>query len=95
MDKDELVRELASRTGYTLFDTKKVLDTLTDIFADAITDGEEIDVRGFGHLRIRKIAGGMHRFSKQDKMRLYPDSVRVYFSLSRNLRVLAKLDKKN
>jgi len=90
MDKDELIRELSNRTGYTLQDTRNFFEALVNIFSESIEQKQEIDVRGFGHLRIKKVAGGLHRFSKAKEPRLYPDSIRVFFSLSKNLRALVK-----
>ncbi len=93
MDKDELIRELSNRTGYTLQDTRNFFDGLVDIFSESIEQRQEIDVRGFGHLRIKKVAGGLHRFSKTKDAKMYPDSMRVFFSLSKNLRALVKINK--
>jgi len=93
MDKDELIRELSNRTGYTLQDTRNFFDTLVGVFSESIEQKQEIDVRGFGHLRIKKVAGGLHRFSKTKEAKMYPDSIRVFFSLSKNLRALVKTNK--
>jgi DNA-binding protein HU-beta len=93
MDKDELIREISDRTGYTLQDTRNFFEALVNIFSESIEQKQEIDVRGFGHLRIKKVAGGLHRFSKTKEAKMYPASMRVFFSLSKNLRALVKTNK--
>jgi nucleoid DNA-binding protein len=90
MNTDDFVRLMAKENGYSLSDNEAMLKTVIAIFEKAISTEEEIDIRGFGHLRYKPIKGGLHRFSKYKEPVLYPDSIKLVFSLSDNLRRLIK-----
>ena len=57
LDKDGLVRTLSERSGYNQGDCKHFLDTLIEVFGDAIQKQVGIKVRGFGELKYKTVAG--------------------------------------
>ena len=89
--KDALLRLISKKTNFTLKDTGVFLDGLIEVFEDCSKSLSPIDVRGWGHLEFLPVKGGKHRFSLDDKMTQYPDSVRMVFSLAKNLRDFAKI----
>jgi nucleoid DNA-binding protein len=90
MLKEEFVKAVALKTGYTLADTLNFLNALIDVFSDSIVKGQRIDIRGFGHLDYQFVKGGKHKFSKEAEMEQSKDSVRAIFRLAMNMRELAK-----
>jgi nucleoid DNA-binding protein len=90
VNTDDFVRAMSKLNSFSQSDNEMMLKTIISVFENAIANGEEIDIRGFGHLNYNKVKGGMHRFSKNSDAKFYPDSVKLTFSLSENFRRLAK-----
>ena len=96
LDTDDFVRELASRAGFTMSDTKVFLKTMQEIFEDAITEGVEIKVRGLFNLSIQKIKpfGGVNarktRLTGEIVHEDYPEGRRLVLSAAINLRDLLR-----
>lgn len=42
VNREELARRIAERTGYTIGDIEDVLKEYEDVFVDALLDGEEV-----------------------------------------------------
>ena len=54
MTKSELVTHVAQRLPYmTLKDAEIIVDTLFDSMADALAEGDGIEIRGFGSLKVK------------------------------------------
>lgn len=97
LDKDGFAHALADKTGYGLGDCRHFVDCLIDVFADAIINETQLDVRGWGKLYYQTVSDrdgakptkGIK--GKYEKMH-YPPTIRVIFKLSSNLRNLAKME---
>ena len=48
MNKNELVAKVADITGFTKSDAAKSVDAVIDAITDALSDGEEVRLVGFG-----------------------------------------------
>jgi integration host factor beta subunit len=54
MTKSELVTRVAERLPYmSLKDAEIIVDTIFDSMADALAQGEGVEVRGFGSLKVK------------------------------------------
>jgi integration host factor beta subunit len=54
MTKSELVTHVAERLPYmTLKDAEIIVDTIFDSMADALAQGEGVEIRGFGSLKVK------------------------------------------
>lgn len=48
MNKEELIRTVARKSGVTVYDTTTILNTLIYVIQDTVADGEELRIEGFG-----------------------------------------------
>lgn len=53
MNKGEFVDELAKKTGFTKKDSKKALDSVTEIITQSLSKNEEVLLTGFGKFEPR------------------------------------------
>lgn len=56
MNKSELVKELAYKTGFTQKDSGKFLDALAETIGKAVSQGEKVSILGFGTFELRERA---------------------------------------
>ena len=97
INKDELVYKLRTKTGYTAEDTATFLNAFIDVLRDCIINRDEISVRGLGQLKFTTIKEHYgNRPTKGVKGStekiLIPETERVGFKLSSDLRNLVKGD---
>ena len=52
--KKDIVEEISQRTGLTQVDTKVIVECFLDSIARALTEGNNIEIRGFGSFTVRK-----------------------------------------
>lgn len=52
MKKSEMIEALATKTGLTKTECKKVFNTTFEIFKDELAKGEKVSVEGFGIFKI-------------------------------------------
>jgi hypothetical protein len=96
LDTDDFVRELSTRAGFTMSDTKVFLKTMREIFEDAITEGVPIIVRGLFSLSIqtlkpfRGVNARKTRLSGEIVHEDYPEGKRLVLSAAINLRDLLR-----
>lgn len=48
MNKSDLVREIASRSGLTQTETRTAVDSMVRVIADQVRKGKSVNLRGFG-----------------------------------------------
>ncbi len=53
MNKSELIKVLASKESLTATEADKIVNLIFDGFKKALTEGERIEIRGFGSMVIR------------------------------------------
>lgn len=54
MKKDEIIREVADRTGHTLVAVREIVDAVSDVAHDCIKAGEEFFALGLGKLVVKR-----------------------------------------
>lgn len=54
MNKSELVKELACRTGFTQKDSGKFLDALTETIGEVVATGDDVAILGFGSFYLKR-----------------------------------------
>ena len=88
MTKAELIEELAKVTNLTKKETELIVNTVFDNIGEALTQGDKVELRGFGSFRIR------HRNSRKGRNPKTGDSVSVpekrvpFFKVGKRLREL-------
>ncbi|EGR2831739.1 HU family DNA-binding protein [Vibrio cholerae] len=62
MNKTEVIKEVAKRTGVTHSEAKKIVEATLDVISEHLTHGDEVQFLGFGRfgLRKRKERQGIH-----------------------------------
>lgn len=48
MNKSDLVREIAHRTGLTQVEARAAIDNLVGVIGDQVASGKSVNLRGFG-----------------------------------------------
>ncbi len=48
MNKSDLIREIATRTGLTQIETRSAVDMMVSVITDQVRGGKSVNVRGFG-----------------------------------------------
>ena len=93
-NQSEFVAQIAKRARFTKADIKTILDTITEIFEELVfeaefDDGEDTNIllrsRGFGILYIQRLGE-----RKGNKGQILPETERVIFKLSENIRRAGK-----
>jgi DNA-binding protein HU-beta len=59
--KADIVDRIASATGLTKVETEAVVDGFITTVIDAMRDGRNIEIRGFGSFKVKKRKGRMAR----------------------------------
>ncbi len=54
MNKNELVRAIANKSGITLKDAALALDGVVGAITDALMDGEKVQISGFGTFELKQ-----------------------------------------
>lgn len=67
MNKSDLIAMLSEKKNITLKDAERIIDSIFDGFTKALTNGERIEIRGFGSFVARKYEGYMGRNPKTGK----------------------------
>jgi DNA-binding protein HU-beta len=61
MNKQDLVDQVAARTGHTKVDAAAAVDAVFNAIADALKSDDKVAVSGFGNFEARKVAERMAR----------------------------------
>ena len=85
MDKDALIREIARRADFNLSDSLLFINTLIDVFEDAIKEKREFNVRGLGKIVYGKIKARITTDPRSGKRVSLPEAWRIRFSFSKNI----------
>lgn len=56
MNKEELIAEVACRTGFTKKDCMLLVDVFCDVIADSLGRGEQVKIVNFGVFKVKKSA---------------------------------------
>lgn len=67
MNKDELINRMSIRTNTTKCKTTAILDAIIDVISDTLSQGNKIQIVGFGTFETRKRAEKKDVIHKQNK----------------------------
>ena len=79
--KDELIHQVAARAGLNLKETSKVIEAFTDVVREAIAQGHEVRLMGFGTWELRDVASRKVKSIRGGKQITIPARKRVGFSV--------------
>lgn len=54
MNNKEYISDLAQRSGYTQGDTQRMVNTVTDAITQALEEGQNVQISGFGSFEVKK-----------------------------------------
>ena len=83
--KKELVDEIASQTGFTQVKTKVIVEGLIDAVTNAVIEGNNIELRGFGRFKNKQRKERRTRIPKTGELVNIPAKVRPVFEPSTDL----------
>ena len=55
MNKKQMVKALSYKTGMTLAESNRYLDTVLEIMSSTLKNGEDVFLRGFGSFMIKEL----------------------------------------
>src|SRR5712692_8154403 len=79
--KDELVHQIAAKSGLNLKETTKVIDAFTEVVCEDIAQGHEVRLMGFGTWNLRDVAARKVKSIRGGKQITIPARKRVGFSV--------------
>ena len=79
--KDELIHQIAARSGLTLKDTSKGIDAFTDVVREEIAQNHEVRLMGFGTWNLRTVAARRVKSIRGGKQITIPAGKRVGFTV--------------
>ena len=83
--KKDLVEEIASRAGLTQVDTKVVVENFLDAISNALIEGKNIEIRGFGRFKLRMRGARTARNPRTGEKVNIDAQIRPVFEASREL----------
>jgi nucleoid DNA-binding protein len=83
--KKDLVEEIASRIGFTQVETKLIVENFLDAISDALVEGKNIELRGFGRFKLKKRDAHKARNPRTGEQVDIEAQVRPVFEASREL----------
>jgi len=79
--KDELIHQIAARSGLNLKDTSKVIDAFTEVVREDVSQGHEVRLMGFGTWNLRNVAPRRVKSIRGGNQITIPARKRVGFSV--------------
>jgi nucleoid DNA-binding protein len=97
MTQDEFYRKIADKSDITLSGVEEVMGAFVETFQECVSERQSfiiqnIGVLEFSKVKARTIKGNPNFLDGQDKE--YPETERVFFHLSNNLKSLFRNSKK-
>ncbi|MFC1837523.1 HU family DNA-binding protein [Thermodesulfobacteriota bacterium] len=93
-----LKRELVEKTtdnleGYLKKDISKAVDIIIDTMSETLTDGDRVEIRGFGSFSVRNRKARQTKNPKTGKVMNIPPRKTLHFAMSKSMKE-ALIDKK-
>ena len=92
MTKNDMISEIASRTGQTKVATKAIVDAFIDVVTDAVANDEEVSILGFGRFYVAERAGRTGRNPQTGEEIEIPASKSPRFKAGKIFREAVKMD---
>ena len=88
MLKSDLIDRVAIRTNLTKSQTKLVVNSFINIITESLSEGSDIEIRGFGSFRIRERNARIGMNSKSGKRINIPAKKVPYFRAGKALKLI-------
>ncbi len=88
MTKADIVDVIASATGLTKVDTEVVVDGFIYTVIDAMKEGKNIEIRGFGSFKVKHRKGRMARNPRTGEQVMVEDRIVPTFKVSKEMKQL-------
>jgi integration host factor beta subunit len=86
MTKSELVDHVAERLPYvTRQDAEVIVDTIFDSMAGALAEGDRVEIRGFGSLRVKNLGARVGRNPRTGEPVHVPAKKLPFFKIGKDL----------
>lgn len=92
MTKSEMAEKLAAQLNISQLQAQGVIDIFTNSIIEALSNGDKVEIRGFGSFRVRHRPAKEGRNPKTGAKVLVPPKKVPFFITGRNLR--ARVDGK-
>ena len=86
MNKSELTEALAQKQKLTTKEAAKIINTLLNSMSEALGNGENVEIRGFGSLSVREYDSYTGRNPKTGKKITVKSKKLPYFKVGKGLR---------
>jgi DNA-binding protein HU-beta len=86
LTKADIVDHIASGTGLTKVETEAVVDGFIQTVIEALKEGKNIEIRGFGSFKTKKRKGRMARNPRTGAQVQVDEHFVPYFKVSKELR---------
>lgn len=86
MTKAELVSEVVNSTNTTRQEADVIVETVLDSIVSSLTNGEKVELRGFGSFRTRQRPARQGRNPRSGEMVEVPSKTIPFFKPSKQLR---------
>ncbi len=93
--KKEIVEEIAKRTGLKQTDVKVILEKFLAEIITAISNGSNIEIRGFGRFKVKPRKERIARNPRSGESIRIPAGIKPIFEPSNELKALLANDSKN
>jgi DNA-binding protein HU-beta len=81
LGKHELVHQVAARSEVSLHDASRIIDALTEVIHDELSEGHEVRLMGFGTWSLRPIAQRKVKDIRTGNWKTIPATKRVGFKV--------------
>ncbi|MBU1299097.1 MAG: integration host factor subunit beta [Bacteroidetes bacterium] len=95
MTKADIVDVIASATGLTKVETEAVVDGFISTVINALKDGKNIEIRGFGSYKVKKRKGRIARNPRTGEQVIVDEHFVPLFKVSKELKTLVNENLKN
>lgn len=86
MTKADIVDVIAAATGLTKVETEAVVDGFISTVIDAMKNGKNIEIRGFGSFKVKKRKGRMARNPRTGEQVMVDEHFVPIFKVSKDLK---------
>ena len=86
MTKADIVDKISSATGLTKVETEAVVDGFITSVIDAMKEGKNIEIRGFGSFKVKKRKGRMARNPRTGEQVMVDEHFVPIFKVSKEMK---------
>ena len=83
--KKDIVEDISARTGLTQVDTKAIVECFLDSIIKAMSNGNNIEIRGFGRFKIKERKERLARNPRTGESVKVDAGIKPFFEASREL----------